>query len=960
MASSDEEGEIIPDSITNYHFVDDMEEPIPFSLLPLQWNNHEMPDEVCTQIFLHGTADDGLQQIYKKVIAWKFELSYVLPEIYVLSKEKMWIKLYRPRKSYEETIKKILVAIHFLHFIKKNPSGSHDTMWNQILKTFSTFDILPSANDLLDHMPLINEALLRDKDIAKSEYMATFFSKMHGTRKAVDEDTRAPKKRKFVIDILDYDDDDGDDGDGDEDKEELFDSVCAYCDDGGEILCCEGRCIRSFHPTLQSGAESLCESLGYSHEQAEAIQTFLCKNCQYQQHQCFACGLLGSSDKSSGADVFPCVSATCGHFYHPKCVSKLLYPFDESKAAEVRNKIAGGDSFACPVHKCFECKQVEDKKVHELQFAICRRCPKAYHRKCLPRTIKFECDKEKNIPCRAWEGLLCNRVLIYCMEHNVIPKIGTPKRNHLVFPHVDSKKQQHTSEPLPSHMKIVSGKRSKIFGSFEEKPVVEVEVKKQFKGIYSSNSVGSSVKNFEKGLPKHVSNFKIGSPSKSSKDNWMFARDKYRDSTVKSPVKDYQLKSKKSIPHGWTDSMQTIMPATNKAYCTQSSQNAEIQKRVLALIESSTSSFNQEEFIRGKKSKSIHTYSPNTFEERTITLGKVERSVKAIQAALKKLEDGGTIEDAKALCEPEVLNQIIRWKRKLRVYLAPFLHGMRYTSYGRHFTKVEKLKEIVERLRWYVEDGDTVVDFCCGSNDFSCLMKEALDKLGKKCSFKNYDLIQPKNTFSFEKRDWMSVRVGELPAGSNLIMGLNPPFGIHAALANKFISKALKFSPKLLILIVPKETKRLDKNRFPYDLIWEDDELLSGKSFYLPGSVDVHAQQLEQWNLEAPPLYLWSHPDWTAKHREIAQEYGHIYVERDFNHVREINIQTSISNYLMEDKQDCYNDFSSVMKGYSDITSMLDDLPEEFPSSKGDVGEVVQLAEQLPGDFTKQSGGWLI
>lgn len=31
---------------------------------------------------------------------------------------------------------------------------------------------------------------------------------------------------------------------------------------------------------------------------------------------------------------------------------------------------------------------------------------------------------------------------------------------------------------------------------------------------------------------------------------------------------------------------------------------------------------------------------------------------------------------------------------KLRVYLAPFLHGMRYTSFGRHFTKVEKLKEV--------------------------------------------------------------------------------------------------------------------------------------------------------------------------------------------------------------------------------------------------------------------------
>ena len=40
------------------------------------------------------------------------------------------------------------------------------------------------------------------------------------------------------------------------------------------------------------------------------------------------------------------------------------------------------------------------------------------------------------------------------------------------------------------------------------------------------------------------------------------------------------------------------------------------------------------------------------------------------------------------------------------------------------------------------------------------------------------------------------------------IMGLNPPFGLKAILANKFIDKALTFKPKLIILIVPKETER--------------------------------------------------------------------------------------------------------------------------------------------------------
>lgn len=39
-------------------------------------------------------------------------------------------------------------------------------------------------------------------------------------------------------------------------------------------------------------------------------------------------------------------------------------------------------------------------------------------------------------------------------------------------------------------------------------------------------------------------------------------------------------------------------------------------------------------------------------------------------------------------------------------------------------------------------------------------------------------------------------------------MGLNPPFGVNASLANKFITKALEFRPKILILIVPPETER--------------------------------------------------------------------------------------------------------------------------------------------------------
>ncbi|KAL6570808.1 hypothetical protein OROGR_000358 [Orobanche gracilis] len=122
----------------------------------------------------------------------------------------------------------------------------------------------------------------------------------------------------------------------------------------------------------------------------------------------------------------------------------------------------------------------------------------------------------------------------------------------------------------------------------------------------------------------------------------------------------------------------------------------------------------------------------------------------------------------------------------------------------------------------------------------------------------------------------MSVRPDELPDGSQLIMGLNPPFGVNAALANKFINKALEFKPKLIILIVPRETEQLDVKESRYDLVWEDDQMFAGKSFYLPGSVDVFNKHIEDWNVNAPVLYLWSNPTWTTKHKAIAEQHGHL------------------------------------------------------------------------------------
>lgn len=136
MASSDDEAEALPQSVSNYHFVDDKDEPVSFSLLPIQWSKDNGLDGKKTQIFLHGTADNGLQKIYKRVIAWKFDLSTVKPMISVLSKENNWIKLQKPRKSFEVIIRSILITVHCLHFVKRNPETSSKSLWNHLSKIF--------------------------------------------------------------------------------------------------------------------------------------------------------------------------------------------------------------------------------------------------------------------------------------------------------------------------------------------------------------------------------------------------------------------------------------------------------------------------------------------------------------------------------------------------------------------------------------------------------------------------------------------------------------------------------------------------------------------------------------------------------------------------------------------------------------------------------------------------------
>lgn len=136
MDSSDDEGEIVPGSVSEYYFNDKDDEPLSFSKLPVQWKEGESSSANADPIFLGGKVDNGLDMFYQQVKAWKFDILTATPKISVLSKDNHWIKLEKPRKSYEKLIRSILISVHFLCFFKSKPDASGKSLWDHLSKVF--------------------------------------------------------------------------------------------------------------------------------------------------------------------------------------------------------------------------------------------------------------------------------------------------------------------------------------------------------------------------------------------------------------------------------------------------------------------------------------------------------------------------------------------------------------------------------------------------------------------------------------------------------------------------------------------------------------------------------------------------------------------------------------------------------------------------------------------------------
>ncbi|ONM27795.1 uncharacterized protein [Zea mays] len=430
------------EDVNRYYFEDGEEKPVCFSILPFQFGEDDSEAVFLRKdVFLCGFVDKNLP-VYKEVVAWKIRLDSEHPNIYVLSIEHKWIKLLKPRKCYGDIVRSTLITVQMLHFFGRGEQRSSNHLWDHLDEVFGKYNPKPVEDDLMKHHTLIKLFVEKDQTLMKSKILQRLIENgFKRTKKALGMEAQSIvsdgwRARKNDDNNYGNKDDSGDDCDGDgssddgdgSSDDDVTDQICALCDDGGHLLSCDGPCKRSFHPTKKDGRESKCESLHYTSAEVKRIGTYLCANCKNKQHQCFRCGELEPSH-GPNAKVFQCNQASCGYFYHPKCIAQLLDP--NATDGELERRIMSGMSFPCPIHWCFKCGHMENKAQRALQLAVCRRCPRAYHRECLPRDLSFG-TKDKDGNQRAWK--LSDTIFIYCLDHEIDKDTGTTSRNHIKFP----------------------------------------------------------------------------------------------------------------------------------------------------------------------------------------------------------------------------------------------------------------------------------------------------------------------------------------------------------------------------------------------------------------------------------------------------------------------------------------------------------------------------------------------
>ena len=194
-------------------------------------------------------------------------------------------------------------------------------------------------------------------------------------------------------------------------RTERNDVICGLCFRAAKkgesaLRCCDGPCMRSFHPDCVSDEEDDEEDDDKREGAAAAAgrsDTWLCEHCTAERHPCFHCDEVFTPDSRGRAykegnkvpteperRSWKCSVKTCGRYYHIGCVQGLKNSRIESEAKA---------KFVCPSHNCAleGCgKRVKDRDGSAL---FCHSCPNSFHNACAPIGCRPVAGTDSRMKC---------------------------------------------------------------------------------------------------------------------------------------------------------------------------------------------------------------------------------------------------------------------------------------------------------------------------------------------------------------------------------------------------------------------------------------------------------------------------------------------------------------------------------------------------------------------------------